>query len=91
MIAPDRLSNGVRWVGRSLVILAGTAQALRRAAGREAEHPPGLRRPGKEADRPKEAALEMLSCTAWLLASPPPHESDMDSPARRAQAISLQA
>jgi hypothetical protein len=91
MIAPDRLSSGVRWVGRSLVTLAGTAQALRRAAGREAEHPPGLRRPGKEADRPKEAALEMLSCTAWLLASPPPHESDMDSPARRAQAISLQA
>ena len=64
MIAPDRLSNGVRGVVRALASLAGTAQALRRAAGREAEHPPGLRRPGKEADRPKEAALEMLSCTA---------------------------
>lgn len=89
MIAPDRLSNGVRGVGRSLVALAGTAQALRRAARREAEHP-RLRRPGKEADRPKEAALEMLCCAVWLLASPRPHESDMDSRGRRAQAISPQ-
>jgi hypothetical protein len=60
-----RISNGVRGVGRALVSLAGTAQALRRAAGREAEHPPGLRGPGKE---PNQTGLKKppLRCSAVL-------------------------